>query len=60
MKFRFYITDLFAGAVVGTDDKEEAENISASEDHFVVDSETGEWVTSSGRTAVKHMNSEGE
>lgn len=44
MKFRFYITDLFEGAIVGTDSKTVAKCFAESEDHFVVDSHTGVWL----------------
>lgn len=48
MKFRFYITDLTQGSVLGTDSLEDANNYSLSEDHFVVDTGTGEWLPSDG------------
>lgn len=48
MKFRYYITDLFEGAVTGTDNTEHAEAFACSEDWFVVDSETGEWLQPEG------------
>jgi hypothetical protein len=44
MKFRFYITDTFNGSVVGTDDKEQAQNYAQVEEYFVVDTETGTWL----------------
>ena len=53
MPFIYYITDLFEGAVFGTDSEAEAEQFAASEDHFVVDSRTGEWVTPIGRLFIK-------
>lgn len=46
MKHRFYITDLNAGGILGTDDPETARAYAASEDNFVVDAELGEWLTS--------------
>lgn len=48
MMFRFYITDLNQGAVLGTDSLQDAERLAGSEDHFVVDTSTGEWLTSAG------------
>ena len=48
MTFKYYITDLFEGAIVGTDSDEDAESMAASEEHFVVDTSTGEWLTSDG------------
>ena len=48
MKFRFYITDLNNGQVSGTNDPDLAADVSLSEDFFVVDSETGEWINANG------------
>lgn len=49
MKFRYYITDTLEGLIVGTNDSVYALAAASSEDYFVVDSETGEWLTSSGK-----------
>ena len=46
--FRFYIADLFNGHVVGTNDEAKAADYASSEDYFVVDSQTGEWLTPEG------------
>ena len=46
MKFRFYITDLYDGCIKGTDDPEAARAFAECEDYFVVDAETGSWLTS--------------
>lgn len=43
-KFRYYITDLFKGEVVGTNSKDLAAECAACEDFYVVDSETAEWL----------------
>jgi hypothetical protein len=48
MKFRFYITDLFRGEVVGTDDSEAAAQSAKCEDFFVVDALFGKWLTANG------------
>lgn len=48
MKFRFYVTDLNNGSVSGTDDPDLAADISLSEDFFVVDSESGMWLSANG------------
>jgi hypothetical protein len=48
MKFRFYITDLFDGNIKGTDDESTAANYAGSADFFIVDTETGEWLTENG------------
>lgn len=53
MSFRYYITDLNEGAVLGTDNIEVANDLAASEDHFVVDTANGEWVTADGPTKVE-------
>jgi len=47
MKFRYYITDLYQGMLVGTNCTATAENCASCEDFFVVDSETGKWLTPS-------------
>jgi hypothetical protein len=51
MKFRYYITDLFDGAVKGTNSDEDAANYASSEDFFVVDAESGQWLQASGERA---------
>lgn len=47
-KFRFYVTDLHNGCIVGTNNAQDAHDLSACEDYFVVDTETGMWLTSDG------------
>jgi hypothetical protein len=49
MKFRYYITDLFEGIIVGTDDYSAAAELAECEDYFIVDAETGNMLTSSGK-----------
>ena len=46
--YRFYITDTFDGDVKGTDNEEWAKSIALSPDFFVVDTETGEWLSEDG------------
>ena len=53
MKFRFYVTDLHQGLICGTDDAETARDFSASEDYFVVDTETGKWLTTDDDVEVQ-------
>jgi hypothetical protein len=48
MKFKYYVTDLCDGAVKGTNSVEYAESLAGSEDFFVVDSESGEWLQADG------------
>lgn len=44
MKFRYYITDLVSGDVKGTNDTQKALELADSEEHFVVEGETGTWL----------------
>lgn len=48
-RFRYYITDLIQGTILGTDYVEKAKNYALSEDYFVVDSENGTWIRSDGQ-----------
>lgn len=57
MKFRYYITDLTGGMIKGTDDIQTAESYSNSEDYFIVDTETGEWLTTDGRSEIWEIDS---
>ena len=52
MKFRYYIIAPFDGNIQGTDDTVVATNFSLCEDWFVVDAETGEWLTPSNHISV--------
>lgn len=55
-KYRYYVTDLFDGAIKGTDNEEAAKSYATCEDFFVVDSHTGEWLTSENdRQAIKDV-----
>lgn len=42
--FKYLITDLHQGTIVGTDDRETADQFSYSEDHFVADTEAGKMI----------------
>ena len=53
MKFRYYITNTFDGCIEGTNDTERAEELAACEEYFIVDTETGEWLTTGERMAIK-------
>lgn len=44
VRFRYYITDLYDGCVKGTDDEAVVRACRTSEDFFVVDTETNEWL----------------
>lgn len=46
MSYIFYITDLNDGSIKGTNNEEIAKEFAASEDNFVVDTTTNEWVLS--------------
>ena len=48
MKFRYYITNTFDGCMEGTNNGDKADELSACEEYFVVDTETCEWLTASG------------
>lgn len=50
MKFRYYITDLFEGAVRGTNELSVAKNFAESSDFFVVDCEEGKWLATEGES----------
>lgn len=50
--FQFYITDLFEGSIRGTNIESVAVNYSTSEDYFVVDADSNEWLQADG-TRVK-------
>ena len=44
MKFKYYVLDTMDGQVFCTNSDEEASAFSNSEDYFVVDTSTGEWL----------------
>lgn len=46
MSFRFYITDLFNGEVVGTNDIKRAEEFALVEDYFVIEPKENLWYLS--------------
>lgn len=48
MKFRYYITSLPDGEILGTNTEEVAENFAMSCDYFVVDTETNQWIMEGG------------
>lgn len=54
-KFRYYVTDMYAGAIVGTDDTDAAMNCAGCEDYFVVDTETGCWLQPGGPVEVEPL-----
>ena len=56
-KFRFYITDLYEGAITGTDDETLARRLALNEDFFVVDSENNLWITSHDTRYVQELKS---
>jgi hypothetical protein len=45
MTFKYYITDLHEGMVNGTNKRDVAESYATSEDYFVIDVESNEWLT---------------
>lgn len=52
MTFKFLITDLNGGIVSGTNDPDLAQDLSACEDYFVVDSTTGELLLADGSRRI--------
>ncbi len=48
MKFKYYIIDLYDGAVKGTDDTELAKEAAECEDFYVVEADTGLWLLADG------------
>ena len=56
MTFKYYITDLLEGAVFGTFSDDEAIELAGSEERFVVDTYTGEWLLPDGtRQSIEAM-----
>lgn len=55
MKFRYYITDMHSGSIKGSDSAEVAASFRHSEDHFVVDTETGMWLTSGEDADIQNI-----
>jgi hypothetical protein len=52
--FKYYVTDLIDGVVFGTNSDDDAGLLAESEENFVVDSSTGEWLLSDGtRQAIE-------
>lgn len=52
-KFRFYVTDTFDGCIKGTDDESVAKDYAQSEDFFVLDTQTGKWLSVEGSVEIK-------
>lgn len=48
-KFRYYITNPFNGCIEGTNNETVAISCASSEDFFVLDAETNEWLLSDGK-----------
>ena len=55
MTFRFYITDLYDGAIRGTNDAELAREYSLNDDFFVADTEKGLWLTPTGDEPIEEL-----
>lgn len=53
MKFRYYITDLFNGQISGSNNEDQAKELAQCEEYFVVDTETGQWLTPNGPVDIK-------
>jgi hypothetical protein len=50
--YRYYITDLMEGTVVGTDDTNIAMHFAQSEDNYVVEPATNQWLLPDGDKAT--------
>ena len=48
MKYRFYITDIFNGKILGTNSETVARELSQSEEYFVVDTQSNVWFNVNG------------
>jgi hypothetical protein len=55
MTFIFYITDLYEGAIKGTNDEDLAKEYAKSEDFFVVNAESGMWLQPDNEVEVKEV-----
>lgn len=53
MKFKYLITNLHSGSVEGTNNEKLAQELSFSEEHWVVDCEKGKWLTNGKLRTVK-------
>lgn len=56
MKFRYYISDLENGNVAGTDSEQTARDFAQSEEYFVVDTKTGQWLTDDQDIDIKDIS----
>ena len=45
MKYRFYVTNLFDGCIQGSNNEQAMKELSACEDFFIVDTESGQWLS---------------
>lgn len=59
MRFRYYITNIHEGMIEGCNSLETVESFASSEDYFVVDADTGQWLQPDGGR-VEVQNCEGE
>lgn len=58
-KFRYYVTDVMNGMIVGTDDRGVADGYAAMEsDAFVVDTETGKWLMAGENDDIEEVDVE--
>lgn len=55
-KFRFIITDTFAGVIKGTDDEKRAHEFAECEEFFVYDTQEGVWLSMlAGRVEIQDV-----
>lgn len=60
--FRYYITDLHMGSIVGTNEEKIAKDFASSEDHFVVDVQENLWLITNGvsEEVLEYKEDEGD
>lgn len=59
MKFRYYITDLGKGVIEGSNDPALIADLCLCEDYFIVDTETGLWINTSGSDEIVEVKHDG-
>jgi len=56
-KFRYYITNLFEGTIEGSDDEKAMNEASHCDEYFIVDTNTGEWLSCGELREIKEVSS---
>lgn len=58
MSFKYYITNLFNGKVVGTNNEELAKQNSYCEEYFVIDIEAGAWLLNGSSQVIEELEND--